>query len=259
MWILNDGSQVFGSRCLARRNSCRSLQSGSGVELWSAPECDGDQKFSRISRLLSVIRGELLKECCTDVEVDLKGCVVCVEWQVWRSFQWVETTSDKCPSSSGTRSRCDVYYVHGCLSKWIKLCADAGRECDSICFPPIETSWVELSDSWSWISSHDLCFKDLALLSIRCKVRGIRRASKPLVLVYSEGFESEAAKMGRVHGGLRLYSSVSSEQDQYSGRCFEQEESWINGVSCSRLLEELCCYRRLQFGVLWRSIQSLCL
>ena len=166
MWLLDDRSQVIWSRCLARRNSCRSLQSGSGVELGSAPECDGDQKFSWVSRLLSAIRWELLKDCCTDDEVDRKWCVVCVGWQVWRSFQRVEKTSDKCTSSSGTESRGDVYCVHGCLSKWIRLCADAGREGNSIRLSPIETSWVELPDSWSWISGRYLCFKDLALLPI---------------------------------------------------------------------------------------------
>ena len=48
MWILDDGSQVLGSYCLAKRNSCRPLQGGNGVKLGLAPECDEDQKFPRI-------------------------------------------------------------------------------------------------------------------------------------------------------------------------------------------------------------------
>ena len=44
--------------------------------------------------------------------------------------------------------------------------------------------------------NRDLCFKDLTLIPVWCKVRGIHGPSKPQVPVYSEGFEYEAAEMG---------------------------------------------------------------
>ena len=36
----------------------------------------------RVSRLLSAIRGELIKDCYTDDKVGKKGCVVCVGRQL---------------------------------------------------------------------------------------------------------------------------------------------------------------------------------
>ena len=86
-----------------------------------------------------------------------------------------------------------------------------------------------------------------ALTIWRCFLYGARfevfTDYNPQVLVYWEGFESEAAKMGWIYDGLWLCPSVSSGQRQCDNRCSEQKESWINGVSCTRALEELYCYR----------------